>query len=317
MFLFLNQFLGRRAAVTQRLILNSTPTAKTPFILSNILPYPISYAEVPTGYVFMANGLMPMTKWDGLSDSSITVGVVKPSTAVTISGSGTGLITGIYTAYVRWIDKDGNPSNFSPISAPITLVGASKVTYTHVPLTSDPKVVRVQLLRNTSGQANVYYVDIDSTDLTGTTSSSVLIDSFLQVQEAVPLFDSDGKSVANRFTPPPNHKPFLIMYQGRLFAYGETEYTEGHAECTFGSKVVPGIGTSWNKSMEGRFFYVVGSPHLYQIDTVDDVEMFSLRRLKSKKVISRSSEISFPFACASKHIQYSTQYLTFSRFGWD
>lgn len=270
MFLFLDYTLGQQATVSHRLVFSSTPSAKSPFIFSNILPYPLHYAEVPTGYVHMSNGFMRQMKWDGIANQVLTVGVDPPTTAPTLSIGGSGTITGTYTSYARFIDRDGNPSNLSPISNSVTASLAGLVMYTNVPLNDDPKVERVQLLRNTSGQASVYYVDVDSTDLTGTTFTSAFTDSQLQVQEAVPLFDTFGNSIANRFAIPPNHKPFLLMYQGRLFAYGEIEYAEGHAECTFGSTTVTGVGTAWNSSMVERLFYVVGSPQSYQIESVDE-----------------------------------------------
>lgn len=266
-FYFLNY--GQHGTVTQRLALTATGTGQSPAIASQIAPFPITYAETPTGYVFMANGFMPMLKWDGVAYSSLTVGVAKPTTAVTITATGTGTITGTYTAYARWVDKDGNPSNLSPISNELVMTNAGGVAYSGVPTTSDPKVTTLQILRNTSGQTSVYYVDVETTDLTGTTFSSTNDDTTLSVQESVPFFDDQGRSIANRFGLPPDHKPYIVPFQGRVFAMGDLAYTDGHIEVTFGSASVSGIGTAWTSSMVGRFLYIVGVPNVYQIDSVD------------------------------------------------
>lgn len=261
---------GVNQTVSHRLAFNSTPTGQPTSILSGLLPWPLSYAETPDGYVQMANGFMAPVKWDGLAYAAVTVGVAAPTTAPVIGSSGTGELTGTYRAYVRWIDKDGNPSNLSPVSNEITITDKARIDYTSVPLTGDPKVRKVQILRNTSGQAKVYYVDVESTDLTGTTFSSTFDDTDLAVQEAVPLFDTNNNSIANRFGVPPNHKPYLLSFQGRVFAAGAIDYDEGHAEVTFNSTTVQGVGTTWVSAMIGRFFYVVGSPTVYEISAVDE-----------------------------------------------
>ena len=43
--------------------------------------------------------------------------------------------------------------------------GAQTINYTNLPLPTETKVRRRQILRNTEGQASTYYVDIDTTDL--------------------------------------------------------------------------------------------------------------------------------------------------------
>lgn len=284
MFHFFLLQLGSTHTVTNRLIMASRQIAHTLQIFSGILPYPISFADTSNGYVMMANGFMKLMRWASNLDVAVTVGITAPTTAPVMSASGSGNITGVYTAYVRWLDTDGNPSNLSPISnsldtqvvgtvpagqvAPIT--GAAQINYADVPVTDDLKVVRMQILRNTNGQASVYYVDVDTTDLTGTTFSSTLVDSDLQVQEAVPLFDSNNRSIANRNGVPPTHIAYLAFFQGRVFGNGFIEYTDGHAEVTFGSDTVQGIGTAWKTTMEGREFYVSGNETTYQISSVDE-----------------------------------------------
>ena len=283
MFHFLIGHSGRELVASNRLILASRMSARTPHIVSGLLPWPISWAETNTGYVFMANGFMPLMKWRSTLDRAVTVGVPAPTTALTIEADGTGDIAGTYYAYVRWIDVDGNPSNLSPISSELDtiqdpgvvaegevppIVGAAQIDYSDVPTTDDVKVARVQILRNTNGQTRAFYVDVDSTDLTGTTFSSTRTDSELSAQEIVPLFDAEGRSIANRYGIPPTHIAFIESFQGRIFGAGVIEYLDGHAETTFGSATVNGIGTSWVTAMEGREFHVSGHDEVYTIETV-------------------------------------------------
>lgn len=285
MFLYLLQGnLGQQMVASNRLILKARHSARTSHILSGALPYPISYADTSTGYVFMVNGFMPMRKWKSSLDRAIDVGVEAPTTAPTIASSGTGDITGTYSAYVRWLDADGNPSNLSPISNTIStiqdsptpaegevaeVIGAETIEYSNVPITDNERVVRVQILRNTNGQTRVFYVDVDSTDLTGDTFSSALTDSELSAQEIVPLFDADGRSIANKYGVPPTHIAFIAPFQGRLFGAGVIEYAEGNAQTTFGSTSVVGIGTQWVHAMEGREFYVSDRDEVYAIESID------------------------------------------------
>lgn len=259
---------GTTRDVSQRMTFETRALAKANFIVSDWLPYPISYAEVP-GYVFMANGFKPMLKWNGISYQAFTVGVNRPTIAPTLGAAGGTGIVGTYTAYYRWVDLDGNPSNLSPISNAVSTANASGFTYTIPQHTDDPKVTRLQILRNTTGQTAVYYVDIDTTDLTGESFSSSRTDTQLSLREAVPLFDTEGRSIANRFGVPMDHKPIICTFQGRMWAYGEIPYETGHAECTFGSVTVVGVGTTWVKAMEGRYFYAVDSPNEYLIEEVD------------------------------------------------
>lgn len=306
---------------------------------------PMSFAEAPTGELYMATGLGPMFVWDGFATSLFSVGIAAPSQAPTLAGSGAGDIVGTYTAYVRFLDASNNPSNLSPVSDAvaigqsegtitnvtsgnppvvtsaahgltsgstvnitgvsgitningtntITVVdadsfsldsvngvgtysgggswasGSGSVAYTNVAVPTDPRIVTKQILRNTAGQALVYYVDVETQDLQSTTFTSTNSDSILSAGVSVPLFASDGQPIANRYGVSPTHKAFIVNHQGRMFALGEWEYNVGSVAVTFGSTAVVGIGTEWNQSFVGRFLYVYGSNAAYEIDTVDDV----------------------------------------------
>jgi hypothetical protein len=150
--------------------------------------------------------------------------------------------------------------------------GAAGVAYSNIPSTDDPRVRRKQILRNTDGQAQTYYVDIDTIDLSTTTAVSVSTDEFLQTQEAVVLVDADGRDLANLHAEPPQHKPILLAHQGRVFGAGQIEYTEGAVAVTYGSKTVTGIGTEWTAAAAGRFLYVVGGLEPCEIASVNTAD---------------------------------------------
>lgn len=147
--------------------------------------------------------------------------------------------------------------------------GAGSIVYTAVPLPVEPKVVRRQILRNTDGQARVWYVDVDTTNLTSATFSSTRTDEDLSAQEAVVFVGADGSDLANRHTVPPNWKAFLVHHQDRMFYLGEVSYSEGNVAMTAGSTTVTGVATEWTSALEGRFLYVDGAPKEFEIDSVD------------------------------------------------
>lgn len=154
--------------------------------------------------------------------------------------------------------------------------GVSTITYTAVQAATDPKIRRRQILRNTDGQALVYYVDVDTTDLTSTTFSSTNTDSILQVQESQPISDNNGinnseRDLTQAFGLPPDHRCFIEEHLGYMFMCGEVEYSEGAIAVSTGSTTVTGIGTEWTSAIAGRFIYIVGGDIPYEIASVDTV----------------------------------------------
>ncbi len=307
---------------------------------------PDSFALSENGKLYVANGVERMLRWDGLAGQAELAGVDPPLTGVTVGGSGVGGIVGDYYAYVRFVTKDNEFSNLSPISTvytpsssmgtitditqatpmvvtvasahnllddavvkiagvggattanstwTVTVVsatsfslndsvaptrayngggtftaGVSTIAYTAVPVPTDPKVTKKQILRNTDGQTTTFYVDVESEALLSTSLSSTRLDSELSVQTSVPILNSDGSLNANRFTVPPNHKAFLANHLGRMFAAGEVTYSEGAVKVTAGSTTVTGIGTEWTEEMGDRFLYVSGADLKYEIDSVSE-----------------------------------------------
>lgn len=230
---------------------------------------PNSFAETPTGVLLIASGMDPMMRWDGFQSQAVPAGILPPATAILLGSGGDGFITGTYTAYIRFVDSEGNFSNLSPISNEIVVENVSTINYFSLPSPTESKVVRRQILRNTAGQATTYYVDIDTTDLVSQTLTSQDLDTQLLVKTAVPLLDSDGKIFANRYTVPPNHKGVLANHLGRMFALVDVEYSQGMVQVTRGTKTVTGVATEFTSVMAGRFLYVVGSDQSYEIASVD------------------------------------------------
>lgn len=147
--------------------------------------------------------------------------------------------------------------------------GVGSIRYSGVQAAIDPQVVRRQILRNTDGEANTYYVDIDTTDLSSGSFISLLDDSTLAAQEPVAVIDAAGNDLANVHARPPATKCYLAHQQGRMFYAGEVEYGEGAAKVTYGSTTVSGIGTEWSSQIPGRFLYVIGANAPYQVLSVN------------------------------------------------
>lgn len=230
-----------------------------------------SFQETPEGLLLVASGFDPVLRWDGQSTQMYTAGIVAPTTAPTITGSGTGTLKGTYFAFVRFLDALGNVSNLSPVSAQLTISNVGAIVYTNVATSNDPKVIRRQLLRNTDGQATTFFVDIDTQDVGSTTFTSVNTDAVLNTQTAVPLLDARGNIFANTHDPPPNHKIAMAHLLGRMFYLAEDDYVQGAAKVTLGSTLIYGVGTEWTSSMQNRVFYPTGGRNPYTIQSVDTI----------------------------------------------
>lgn len=229
---------------------------------------PLSFAIAPNGYVYMAHGRGPMMKWDGLSNQAFTAGVEPPSTPLVLTASiAAGTMNGTYQAYVRFVDRDGNISAASPISNSITLVNKSFLIFGSVPQPTDPKVTRRQILRHTNGNTTVFYIEIDTQDISSTSFTTNLSDTLLQARLKVDPPELVG--VQAPAVPSP-HKPFVVLYQDRLFAAGEAPLSQGHLSVTFGSTAATGVGVTFPDHLAGQLLYIQGHNRTYQIDTTLD-----------------------------------------------
>lgn len=233
---------------------------------------PDSYAESADGVVLIANGIDRVLRWDGFAQTAEPAGVEAPNPAVkpAITASGSGGINGTYTAYVRYLDARGNPGNLSAVSNSIVATNAGQINYTNLPIPTTGKVKTRQILRNTSGQAGTYYVDVEDSNVTSSTATGYKTDAQLSTSTPLVLFDAtNGLPVGNRFGVPPDTKPFLAFHLGRMWLAGFSPYAEGSCKVTRHSTTVTGIGTEWRANWTNRFLYVVGATRSYEIDTVN------------------------------------------------
>lgn len=170
-------------------------------------------------------------------------------------------VNGVVVSGVRFIILDPRPWPYKS--------SAKTITYSSIPRPKEERVARRQILRNTNGQTQTFYVDIDTDDLTSTSLSSTRTDSELLTQEAQALLEQDNTPLANRYGVPPDTKSYLANHLNRMFAAGEVEYSEGNVKVTFGSTTVQGIGTEWTHIIPGRFLHVPGGTKAFEIDSVN------------------------------------------------
>lgn len=238
--------------------------------LLNYAHVPANFCNWPEGNIYVANGIHKIHKWDGLKSGFVPVGLDAPTGTPTISGSGSGTITGTYRIYTRFVDADGRPSPLSNPSSDTALTTDLTLTFGSLPVPTDTRVVRRQVLRNTAGQLDVFYVDVDTTDLWSTSLTSTQTDDDLSTNDNVSIFNEDGDSLIDQWDPPRSDKPLLAVHRSRMFLGGEIVYRRGNAQVTFGSTTVTGTATGWTSQMANRELIVVGQGKRYTISSVDE-----------------------------------------------
>lgn len=234
------------------------------------------------------SNLSPVSAVYSAQSTTGTITGVTNATPVAVTSAGHGLTTGT----VVKIDGVGGASGVNntwaiTVTGPNTFTlddstsagvytgggtwtaGVSTLTFASLPVPDQASVRRRQILRNTDGQAETFYVDIDTTDLSSTSLSSTRSDSDLSAQTAVPLLAADDSPLANRFTVPPDHKAVLAFHLDRMFTAVEVVEDEGNVQVTFGSAAVRGVGTGWKSGLAGRVLYVNGATRSYEIASVD------------------------------------------------
>ena len=236
---------------------------------SNLSPVSDEYdANGATGTITGATNAVPIVV------TSATHGLTTGATVKITGVEGTDSANATWTITVVDADSfslDGSAGNGTYRGAGEWVRGVGTIEYSSLPTTSDPKVVKRQVLRNTDGQSTVYYVDIETTDLAATALTSTKTDDDLLNSDSVALFDDDGVTdlAISRYTIPPADRKYLVNMLGRMFGAGVVRYSQGAVIVTFGSATVTGIGTEFTASMEGRYIAVDGAPKVYLIDSVD------------------------------------------------
>lgn len=189
--------------------------------------------------------------------------------AYTSGGTWKGGINGTYFAFVRYVNERGSVSDLSPVSAPYLADGARTITFADIPPPAQANVVSMQLLRNTDGQTDTFYVDVETTDLVSTSQSSTKTDAVLSAGTAAPLFDDAGDILANLHGVPPSHKTVLAHHSGRMFLACDRHYQAGGCRASAGDTLVRGVNTRWTAHMAGRQLWVVGATRNYDVLSVD------------------------------------------------
>lgn len=148
--------------------------------------------------------------------------------------------------------------------------GAGQLTYSNITPPPDLRVARLQILRTKDGDANTYYIDIDTDDVTATSLVSTKYDD--QLGLAVPLLDIAGNDLNQiRHAEPPNYKRVAVHHQGRLFLVSDAVYDAGAVTVTNGSKTVTGIATDWVSELAGRELFLRDADYNEESYTIDAV----------------------------------------------
>lgn len=193
------------------------------------------------------------------------------SGTVTVYADNADNITGQYQCFQRWVDKDGYVSDPGPLSSIAEVDGRNIIKYQNVDAPLDDRITyggKRQIWRNTSGQLQNFYLDIETTDMTRTEFTSSNTDEQLVLNDVITFTDVDGYTIPYLYAQPPDDKPFIAELRGRIFAVGSRRYSEGSVQVVNGSATVTGIGTSWTSSLVGRRLIAGGRE--YTIKAVDD-----------------------------------------------
>ncbi|MBA4019205.1 MAG: hypothetical protein C0483_18725 [Pirellula sp.] len=165
---------------------------------------------------------------------------------------------------------DGSAGDGAYRGAGAWVRGVGQITYTSVQVPSDPTVVTRQILRNTDGQMQTFYVDVETSDMLASTFVSTKSDNDLIDSEPVPLLDDAADDIAvSRYTQPPDDRKFIANMLGRMFGVGEVRYSQGAVIVTFGSSAFTGIGTEFTEAVVDRFLTIDGAPKPYQISSIN------------------------------------------------
>jgi hypothetical protein len=225
---------------------------------------PVSFARTEFGTTIISNGIQ-RPKVIGIDGVVYTGGLDKPTVALTIGASGVGSITGTYYAYYRYKDNNRTHfSDFSPISASVAASSSAQIDYSVIPAVDpDGRATHVEVWRNTTGQQDVFYLDLTLTIGT-TTGTSTKSDTTLAALTAIRIVNLDGTHGANRHGLPPSWKKVAIPHKDRMFYLVDLVY-KCHCIVTNGSATLTGINTQFTSDMVGRDVYVKGVNAKYTV----------------------------------------------------
>lgn len=214
------------------------------------------------------------------------------------------LPTGQYQCFQRWVDKDGKVSDPGPLSSIVQITDRNIIKYQDVQAPTDPRVVKRQIWRNTSGQVQNFYLDVETDDLSTTEFVSNNSDNQLVLKDLITFTDVDGYTIPYLYAQPPDDKPFIAELRSRIFAVGSRRYYEGSVQVENGSDLVTGIGTSWTASLIGRRF-ICGTLE-YLIKNVDpDTQEITLASSYAGETDNFALYVIAPYAAEELVVRWS------------
>ena len=238
---------------------------------------PICRATVPTGEVYLADGVNIPVRDDGYRATVENAGMPAVTNgSFAGSSSGSGSINGKYYFGVRYLDDEGIPGN---LSALLSFTAASDVTiaYTNVPTSGDTRTAKREIYRSTAGQADVLYLDtsLNNNTTTGTTGSAT--DATLRTRARLPILTPDRKINARRFGRPPSHMGVTIQHGDRSYWSVPITVDAGHAEVTNASATVTLRGPTPTTAWINRQFRANTHRSAYTITNVSGVTLTLVR----------------------------------------
>jgi len=212
---------------------------------------PLCMATAPDGVLYGHNGLDRPIRWDGRTSTSQDSGIDAPTTGLTVASSGSGTIWGDYKIYVRFCDADETASSWST-SAVTSVASGTPVAgfdYTNIPVSSNSRITKRQIWRNTKDQYITWYLDAEINDNSTTTSHTTYTDDQLVARDSLRLLTKDGWPNANRFTPPPRWMSVIVGYADRMWFLVPADYSAG--KVTASTTTATASGVRFNTGMIG------------------------------------------------------------------
>ena len=223
--------------------------------------FPLQFSMSPDGNLYFCSGLDAVMRWDGQTEKAQPAGIVAPTSVADIAASSSpGTIYGTYTAYIRYIDRDDTPSNFSELTS-ITLTSGAAVDgfkYTAIPTSSNGRVTGREIWRSTAGQTVTFYKDATISDNATTTYWTNSTDTSLIEENALRFLTEDGYPNANRFVVPPNYMRCVVCFMDRMWYAVPAHYDCGQILSTSGTGVTSS-GTQFTQQMIDRKLNVAGA----------------------------------------------------------
>lgn len=120
---------------------------------------PVCGSRERQGHELIINGIDRGSNWNGLTPLADELGIDGPALACTFSGStsGGGATAGVYEAAYRYVDRDGLPSNLSPLAS-ITAADGATFSYSGLRGSAQIRVNTIEIYRSTSGEGDVLYL---------------------------------------------------------------------------------------------------------------------------------------------------------------